>query len=141
MIDAFDAANSIPLSRDAVATLAPENFAALTLRLRPGVQLIGLDWPVETVRTALDAEQTCEPPTERAPRSILVWRPREQVRYRTVDPVEANALPLLDPGTTFAELCDHIACTGDEETTPAIAAGLLERWLADAVLADTPPPA
>jgi hypothetical protein len=140
MVDAFDAADAAPLARDAVAALAPERFASLTLELRPGTSLLVQNWPVHSLRAACDAGEAVEAPANPAPESVVVWRPSETVRYRTADAVEATALSLLRNGTTFGELCDHLARSGDEDSTPAVAAALLERWLADGLLANAQPP-
>jgi hypothetical protein len=136
MIDAFDAANSRALRREAVAARAPEEFIELPLELRPGVQLVELEWSVAAIRTALDnAGSTALPPVA-GPEAVLVWRPEERVRYRNVTGEETAAIGFLERGGTFADLCTLLASTGDEASTPVRAAGFLERWIADAILVD-----
>ena len=140
MIDAFDAAGSSALSRESVAAKSPEEFVELELALRPGAQLVELGWEVSSIRTQHDmTDASAPPPLPSTPvmERMLVWRPAERVRYRSVAPTEAAALEGVAIGISFAELCDALASRGDEESTPALAAGLLERWLADELLLAT----
>lgn len=137
MIDAFDAAASPSLSREAVAQKSPDEFVELQLALRPGAQLVELAWEVSSIRTQHETKNTSEPaspPSTPETERMLVWRPAERVRYRSATASEAAALALVSEGTTFAELCEKLASLGDEEATPTFAAGLLERWLADELL-------
>jgi hypothetical protein len=69
---------------------------------------------------------------------VCVWRTRERVHYRTVDPQEAGALTLATRGECFGALCERLASeVGDGEAT-ARAAALLARWQADGLIAGLP---
>lgn len=129
------------------AVLRPEDLAAIPVASWPELSL-------QAVRTAallpcpLDfaslvaAKESGEPPpaaVERVapPHEILVWRrPTLAVHWRVVDAAESAALSALLRGCTFAEMC---SATPDGSAERVVA--LLQRWLADGLLARLPTPA
>src|SRR5262249_47708892 len=77
-VEAFDAADAIPLTRDDLRALAPEDWPSLSLALVPSAKI-------------LDA-------------GILVWRRGFVVRHRAIEGEERAAIARLP--ATFAEMCD-----------------------------------
>jgi hypothetical protein len=130
LLDAFDAAGAEPLAREALAELPPERWAWLRLRFAPSAQLLRLAWPVERLRAA---QERGEAPPPLAPQEsvLLVWRRGERALRRALDPLEAGALEAARAGEPFAALCERIAAARGEAAAPGLAAGLVERWLAD----------
>jgi hypothetical protein len=108
--DAFDAADDAPLSRDALAALAPEAWAALTLRLRACVRLLALAWPVDRL---VDAQARGEPLplAELAPArtQVCVYREGDDVRQLRVPPEDAALLARARDGVAFGEVCEVLA--------------------------------
>lgn len=135
MVEAFDAADQPVLGRGTLARLAPDAWP--TLRIEPvrSLQLLSLAHAVDSAREHLLAG---EPPTDLRTESVLlrVWRQDLVVYVRRVPPHEMAALRWLFRGATFGELCgvldDGVAPTDDATAT---AAGLLQRWVDDGLLA------
>ncbi|HSW07094.1 DNA-binding domain-containing protein [Aquabacterium sp.] len=138
---AFDAADAPVIVRDALAALAPEQFAALRFTPHPSVQLLPLDWAIEAAWRALrehDADSGDEPdlPEPRAEaHQLLVWRRGLETRWRSLDPHEAVLLQAMQRGENFAALCEHAAASsGDADQAVTIAATALTQWLEDELL-------
>ena len=135
MVEAFDAADQLVLDRGTLARLAPEAWP--TLRIEPvrSLQLLSLTHAADWAREHLLAgEPPADPPTE----SVLlrIWRQDLVVYVRRVPLHEMAALRWLFRGATFGELCgvlDDGAAPADDAT--AKAAGLLQRWIDDGLLA------
>ena len=136
-VDAFDAADRPVLAREALALLAPEKFGSLALCLGPWAQLCAFEHPVDRFwALATRGEKViAEAPTRST--SLLVWRKDEAVVHRRVEPLEEAALTLLGLGTRFDSLCEWAATETGESEAPALAAGWLEQWIADRLLAAT----
>lgn len=136
ILEAFDAADAAPLPRETLAATPPERWAELRFDFQPGLRLLGLDFPVERIRRAHDAEQAELPARlEPLPTQVCVWRKEERVFYRALDPVEAEALREALAGAPFGQLCEGIAARLSAGAAPARAAALLETWQAEAWLA------
>jgi hypothetical protein len=132
--DAFDAADVPPLSREALAAEPPEAWGDLRLSLAPSLQTLTLAWPVQAVREAYEAGRPL--PTPSPARTYLrVWRKEERVFYGPMTALEAEALAIVGAGESFGRLCGHVAAEAGEGEAPARALGLVERWLADHLLA------
>jgi len=134
--DAFDAAD-VPLrTRESLATLPPEAWTALLLPLAPCVRVLRLDWPVLALREAYEREET-QPAPRAAPEAnaALVWRRDELVRFRPLEPLEAELLERADAGECFEALCEAAAREIGESDAPARAAQLLAGWIEAGVIA------
>lgn len=119
---AFDGPDAAPLDRDTLATLPPEAFSMLPLRLVPTAQLVTMSTNADEVWDALEADRSA-PARVDGPRTVLVWRRDISVIHRTLDPDEATALAR---GGTFGEICEAL------DVDRALA--LLLRWLDAGVL-------
>ncbi|MCZ8074983.1 MAG: DNA-binding domain-containing protein [Paucibacter sp.] len=148
---AFDAAESEALSAEDLRAVQPEAWPALRLRLRPGVQLLSLDWVVAPAwrrlrREALDlpapeAGAEAEPrplaPPEFGPHLCLVWRPQQETRWRSLAPLEGRLLQGLRSGCSFSDLCELAAeqLRDVEGADPAgMVVGCLQGWLQERLL-------
>lgn len=122
-VDAFDAPDDEPLTREALAALAPEAWATLPLRLRAAARLLALAWPVDRLRrAAASGEPLPLAAFAPEPTHLCVFRDGDDVRDRRLDPGEAALLARADTGTTFGALCDTLG-------SPEAAAAHLTRWL------------
>ena len=121
-VEAFDGADATPLERDTLATLPPEAFPMLPLRLVPTAQLVAMTTNADDVWDTLEADRPA-PARIDTPRTVLVWRRDITVVHRTLDPDEATALAR---GGTFGDVCEALAVER--------ALALLLRWLDAGVL-------
>lgn len=125
---AFDAPDAPTLGIDDVATLAPEAWPNLRLRLHPAARLL------DTERLAVvDGDPALSANDDRA--RWLLWRDAEgDVHWRRLESDEADALHASANGSGFGELCERLSARhGDDGALRA--ASLLKRWLADGLLA------
>lgn len=137
--DVFDAKETPAATREDLAAVAPEDWAELSVRLRPSVVVLRVDWRVDEARRAVresDPEgEAAGPgaapvtPPRPAPAMLCLWRRDEQVVTRALAPDEARALEAVAAGATFGVLCEHIAADCGEDEAPARAAGWLAGWV------------
>lgn len=135
MVEAFDAVDEPLLDRAHLETLAPAAWPALRIQPVRSLQLLSLSTVVDSARERLLAG---EPAGDVAVEHLLlrVWRQELVVYVRRIPVLETAALRWLHRGATFAELCgwlDDGTRAGQEAT--ATAAGLLQRWIDDGLLA------
>lgn len=135
MVEAFDALDEPVLERSMLTSLAPDAWPALRIAPVRSLQLLASTHAVDDARERLLAGATAgDLPVE----SVLLrmWRQDLVVYVRRVPLPEMAALRWLHRGTTFAELCGWLddAGSGERDAT-ASAAGLLQRWVDDGLLA------
>jgi hypothetical protein len=133
--DAFDAADAPRLSREALAALSPEEWPALVLRLQPCVRVLRLAWPVLPLREAFERDAALPaPPGSPVANAVLVWRRDERVRWRELEPLEAELLEATRVGASFESHCAAAAREHGEAAAPAQAAALLAGWVEGGLL-------
>ena len=134
LVDVFDAADVCVLDREALAALSPADWAGLQLELVAAHRILALDWPVQRLRKAWSNEQPM-PDLFPSPTKVLVHRNREQVFTRSLGELEDRALAWVREGCDFAAICGRAADELGEVGSPSEVLGLLERWIAEGLLA------
>lgn len=137
MSEAFDAADADSIGFDRIATLAPAAWAGLRLTFHPSLRRLPLFWNVPPIWQALTRDETPDTPertTTAAP--WIVWRRALALYYRPLDIDEARALDTARDGTTFAALCERLCEWIDAEHVAMRAAGFLQQWVQDGLIAD-----
>jgi hypothetical protein len=140
-VDVFDRPDAAPLAREALAAVAPDDFASIALAPVPAFALVPVSWNVEQLwREIEDGAADAGTPAP-AGHTLVVWRRGVTVHHRAADGDEALALAQLADGTTFGALCATLAeRLGADDAAAARAVQLLVGWLADELLAAGPPP-
>jgi len=133
-VDVFDVADGAVLTRASLASLAPEEFGALSLRLGPWARLRSFEYPVDHIWAAANRGEEINPDEAASTTNALVWRKEEAVRHRRVEQREDAALALVCRGIRFDELCEWAATEIGESEAPAQAAVWLGQWVADGLL-------
>lgn len=138
---AFDAADAPVISRDALAALAPEQFAGLRFTPHPSLQLLALDWAIEAAWRSLreytdgNGDEPELPEPEASPHQLLAWRRGLETLWRSLSPSEAALLQAMLRGDDFGTLCELAAeLSGDADQAVTIAAAALTQWLEDGLL-------
>ncbi len=127
----FTAADAPLLTLDELRALAPGDWGTLRLRTIPALALLELRWPAHEVWAA----DTGSPPAcEARATSLRVWRDESHVYHAPLDVVERAALPALEAGTTFADVCALVGAVQGEAGAAEEAGALLLRWIADRLL-------
>ncbi|HEY4080878.1 MAG TPA: DNA-binding domain-containing protein [Burkholderiaceae bacterium] len=135
---AFDAADAPALRGEDLAGLQPEQ----SFSLHPSVGLVPLEWAIEAawraLRQAITEEATDDDPELPEPEAqehlLLVWREALDVRWRSLDALEAALLQAVQAGEDFASLAEIAATHAGAEAAPAALVQALQTWLADGLL-------
>ena len=141
LVEAFDAADAPVLAPATLAALPADAWEMLRFAPAPSLRLLGCAWPVHEAREQIDREpgETCPPgpPSLQArPTAICVWRCDERVRYRALEPLEAEALAALAAGAPYGEVCERVADAVGSAAAAGTAAALLARWISAGMLVD-----
>jgi hypothetical protein len=163
MADAFDAADDAPVDTDAIAQVAPEEWAGLCFDWSPSVRVLQLEWNVPEIWKAVteggsgasraaaadadvaggaqtgaaqaDTDAVASPPEPRLePASWLIWRRDLQIYFRELSAEEAAAIVASRAGQSFGELCVALCEHLDEAEAPGHAAGFLRGWVQSALI-------
>ncbi|ANH69208.1 DUF2063 domain-containing protein [Mitsuaria sp. 7] len=127
---AFDAADAPTLTMADLASLAPEDWADLRLQLPASYARLKQSFNTLALWQALDGDET--PPAAQpltAPLDLLIWRRGHSPHFRSLRPLEAQALDALAAGRTFAETCADLADASADLDVVAELGTLLRRWV------------
>jgi len=126
----FDAADETAIGADALAAIAPEDWAGLRLQPLQQLQWLSLVTNIDAFRTAADAGAPRPHLRRRArPRRLLVWRQALTVRYRAVETAEGILLAAAAREEPFAALCELAATQAPPGQAVARLAVLLRNWV------------
>ena len=96
--------------------------------------------PVKTnagaIWSAINAGET--PPAAAvldAPATIALWRKEYSPTFRTLDPLETEAILLVADGRTFGEICLLVVDAVGETEGQQVAGSLLARWIGEGLIA------
>ena len=136
---AFDAADALPLTAEALAGVAPEAWPQLIFEPLPSVQILALEWNVEPVWRALqteagDAEPELPEP-EPLPHGLLIWRAGLNTRWRSLEGLARSLLGAALAGQNFGLMCELAAREVGEEAAALNVASALRHWIDDGLLA------
>lgn len=137
---AFDAGDVAIATAADFSRIAPEAWADLVLELHPSTSLLRLEWSIEPVWQSLlvDAEEGVEREVSEPgalEHNTLVWRHELTPQWRSLDLLEATCLASAVEGKSFSAICEAAAECVPAEQAAASVVGLLQRWIADGILA------
>jgi hypothetical protein len=133
VLDVFHATNAPALSVEALCAVLSEEWPALRLRTHPAVEIVHSEWRIADVLQRLEQGQERENP-EHEKASVLVWRQNALVQYRSLEPVEREALAAVSEGASFAGVCEAVAASAEEPNHLTLIGRLMARWLADGII-------
>lgn len=127
---AFDAPAAEPLTIEAMAALAPEQWPELRVRAVPSMQ--SLECRFNSLSLWRSVKEETEFPHSmpvEIPQLCLIWRKGLICNYRSLDPAQASALDgVLNGGWSFSELCAELAVTyGEGASLQAVT--WLKQWI------------
>jgi hypothetical protein len=138
MNEVFDAADAEPIDVQALAAVAPEEWAGLKFELHPSLRRLELKWNAPQLWKALTGETSAPAAAEEEePVAWLLWRCDLQIYFRPLPPSEARALDAVALGQTFGELCDALCASTNEAQAPAMAAAYLRNWVESGMIIGT----
>jgi hypothetical protein len=138
MTEVFDAADATPLNVQALATIAPTEWAGLAFDVHPSLRRLDLNCNAPELWKALTADRAppqaaCEEPAV----AWLLWRRELQIYFRPLAGPEAAALDAVRGGQSFGELCVTLCAACSEAAAPARAAGYLREWVESGMIIGT----
>ncbi len=127
---AFDAADAPVLKAEALATVAPADWAQLRFTFHPSVARLALHWNVPALWQALTGD-TERPQTSFSRNAVdwVIWREDFTSYFRSLEPPEGRVLDGALAGWPFGELCEALCESVGEERAPQAAAGYLRTWI------------
>lgn len=134
---AFDAADTPTIRREDLQRIAPNDWAGLCFRLHPSVRRLNLSWNVPQLWNAVDhGAQPIKPEENDYPAGWAIWRRDLQTFFRSLDVDEAWALDVAGEGKSFGDICAGLTEWVDELNAPQRAAGLISRWVEEALITE-----
>ena len=130
MSEVFDAADADPIGTQALARVAPEQWAELRFDWHPSVRRLALAWNAPQIWKAVSDE--AEPPEVELnvePVEWVLWRQELRTYFRSLQPAEVTALEAARRGESFGDLCAALSAQVGEAEAPARAAGFLKDWV------------
>ena len=106
MSEVFDAADADPIGTEALARVAPEQWAQLRFEWHPCVRRLALTWNAPQIWKAVSDD--AEPPEvelSAEPVEWLLWRQELRTYFRSLHPGEVTAFEAARTGQSFGELC------------------------------------
>ncbi|MGO4700875.1 HvfC/BufC family peptide modification chaperone [Dyella sp. 2RAB6] len=126
----FDAADEPALGADALAAIAPQDWAGLHLVPQQHLQWLALVTNVDAFRTAVDAGAPRPHLRRRAqPRRLIVWRQAHTVRYRPLGLDECQLLWAATRDEPFSRLCELAQTQRAPQQALARLATMLHGWI------------
>jgi hypothetical protein len=133
VLDVFHAADAPALGVEALRAIPSEEWPAVKFRAHPAVEIVHSEWRiVDLLDTVEHRREWTDPEHEKA--SVLVWRQDALVHYRSLEPVERDALVLVSKGASFASVCEAVAASAEESNHVGLIGQLMARWLADGII-------
>ena len=131
----FDARDAATVGIDALASVAPGDWAELRLEFHPSVQVLTLQTNAQALFKALSETQPAPQPTIlENPQPWLLWRQDLKTQYRSLEPDETAALEVVRGGGSFGEMCEALCEWHEADAVPLVAAGMLKRWIVEELL-------
>jgi len=127
---AFDASDAPVAGLADLVSVPPEFWGSIRLTFHPTLDAFRITTPVDQARPRLleNAEFVLDR-AARCDRAIMAWRIEHDVKFRSIDPLEHEALQAMQSGANFGDLCELVARRVDAGTAPLRAAQILQGWL------------
>jgi hypothetical protein len=132
----FDAPDAEPIGPEALAAVAPAEWAALRFAWHPSVRRLALNWNAPQLWKALTSEGAERPELAvlAEPLEWLAWRRGLETLFRSLTRSEAAVLDTARAGASFGELCELLAAGHGASRAPGEAAALLHGWLVSGLI-------
>jgi hypothetical protein len=133
--EVFDAADAVPVGREALQALDPDSWDQLGFVFHPSLRLLNLAWNTVAVWQAMSRDE--DPPQPEITETQvpwLLWRRDLTNRFRSLDAAENASLEAALSGMRFGEICAVLRYWLPEEEIPLRAASLIGTWTDSGIL-------
>ena len=130
---AFDGPDAAPVE---AAACTDVDWDRAVLRLTPTLRMTSISTNAPAIWAALSEGRT--PPAAsplQTAAALRVWRLGFAPKFRTIDPLEQQALVMAASGESFAAICSALAVRHDIANPAETAGTLLAAWLRDGLIA------
>jgi hypothetical protein len=137
VMDVIDAPDAPLLTFDNLATLSPEAWSELTLKLHPSLITLPLYFPVPALWRAIHFN-TEHPALDRLEQPItwMIWRQNLRASFLSVTPEQLVMLQAIQNGDTFSEVCAKLCEFLSEEQVVTFAAQTLRQWINEGIFSE-----
>jgi hypothetical protein len=137
LLDVFDARDAPRVLPQALRDLATERWPGLRLRFHPSVQLFAAQWnSVESWRAIQGGAAPPAASRKTGDGHWLLWRGADRLsQFHPITPDEHAMLVGALHGESFAALCERMTLRVPEGQVSGYALGLLQKWLAQGLIA------
>lgn len=131
---AFDAEDAPVLQLQDLATVPPGEWAQLTFKFHPSMEILELNWNVVEMWQALDSEDS-PPAVIPLKGHCLVWRHLTDAYFRLLEDAELDAIHMVMNGGSFGEMCELLQQDNvGEQAAMNQAAQYLSQWINEELL-------
>ncbi|NLS13418.1 DUF2063 domain-containing protein [Vibrio sp. SM6] len=137
---AFDGKESFAMTLEQLGAIAAQHGdAPLTLCFVATLSRVPMAFNTLEIWHAIDQEQT--PPVAFAlhnPIDVVIWRKGDSPHFRSLSPMESQAIQCVENGLDLNEIGDHLQTKFPQENISAELGLLIQRWISDEMLAFAP---
>lgn len=131
---AFDSLDTPCITIQDLSVFAPEQWGDLSFEWHKSVYLGQAQTNVIRVWKLLEDNDQASLEMDLEFTQFLVWRKELVSQFKSLSPLEADAIAYMMQHHTFGELCEYLSANLDEEDVLPYAAGLLSQWLQEEML-------
>ncbi|MCC3246500.1 DNA-binding domain-containing protein [Methylocystis sp. WRRC1] len=139
MVDAFDAADAEPLTIEALAQFAPEDWPRLVFGFHPSLIVLELAAGTLEAYDPSPDDEGAQAPEADGVEAVAVWRVNEESAFRGLEPDEFVALSEARAGRAFGDICQMAAFQQSGEIEPERLAQFLASWFEDGMVISARP--
>jgi len=131
LLVAFDAPDSLRLTTQALAQVAPELWPQIKIRFHPSTQLFRESWNTVTSWQAIKEEKTPTAATRHSQtHTWLLWRNHELLtQFRSLAVDELYMIEAYLSGQDFSNICEGLLTWHSADEVPVFALQTLQSWL------------
>ncbi len=136
----IDAADAQIITLEALQTIEPASWGALTFSLHPSLCVLFFEWNSPQIWSALLADEPLPDPVAHAMHWLVYRQPDLMTGWRSATALEATAINSIRRGNSFADLCEELSQQLDDiDSIPLVAATFLKAWVEQGLVCAPPP--
>ena len=132
---AFDAANAVIASVEALGAVPAAEWPSVRLEFHPSLQTTVCTWNIGPIWRAVNADEPVPAPRRLdKPEHLALWRSDLTIYWRSLSDSEVWAMDTFASGRSFADVCDGLCDWITVEEVPVATAGMLRQWITEGLV-------